>query len=273
MKQLLFGISGLPVYSGLKKMNYAAGIEYIKSIGLDAMELMFVRNVNVTDNNKDLILKAKQENDIYLSAHGPYYINLNADEPVKQKQSLERIGKAAAGLSKVNGRSLVFHPGFYLSASKEEAYNAIKENLLKLPQEGIDYRLETTGKSTQFGTLKELVSLCRDVGTCKLCIDFSHIHARENGSLRGYGDFAQLLQYVLEELGRAALDDMHIHISGIYYSEKGEKKHLPLQDSDFKYVECLQALKDFKVKGCVISEGPLIEKDALLLKNTYEKLL
>ncbi len=273
MDQLLFGISGLPIFSGLKKMNYAAGIEYIKSIGLDAMELMFVRSVNVTDNNKDLILKAKQENGIYLSAHGPYYINLNSDETEKQKLSMERIRKAAAGLSKVKGRSLVFHPGFYMSSSREEAYNTIKENLLKLPREGVDYRLETTGKGSQFGTLKELVSLCRDVASCKLCIDFSHIHARENGSLRGYDDFAKILQYVLDELGRSALDDMHIHISGIHYSEKGEKNHLPLQESDFKYIECLQALKDFNVKGCVISEGPLIEKDALLLKNTYEKLL
>jgi deoxyribonuclease-4 len=272
MDQLLFGVSGLPIYSGLKKMNYAIGIEYIKSIGLDAMELMFVRNVNVTDNNKDLIRKAKQENDIYLSAHGPYYINLNSEEPEKQKQSMERIRKAAAGLLKVEGRSLIFHPGFYSSSSKEEAYNTIKENLLKLPWEGVDYRLETTGKATQFGTLEELVSLCREVGSCKLCIDFSHIHARENGSLKGYDDFAKILQYVLEELGRPALDDLHIHISGIHYSGKGEKNHLPLQESDFKYIECLQALKDFKVKGCVISEGPLIEKDALLLKNIYEKL-
>lgn len=273
MEKLLFGISGLPIYSGLKKMNYAVGIEYIKSIGLDAMELLFVRNVNVTDNNKDLILKAKQENDIYLSAHGSYYINLNSDEPEKQELSLERIRKAAAGLSKVKGRSLIFHPGFYLSASKEETYNTIKENLMKLPQDGIDYRLETTGKSTQFGTLEELVTLCKEVASCKLCIDFSHIHARENGSLRGYDDFAKILQYVLEELGRSALDDLHIHISGIQYSGKGEKKHLPIEESDFKYIECLQALKDFKVKGCIISESPFIEKDALLLKNTYEKLL
>ena len=273
MDKLLFGISGLPIYSGLKKMNYAIGIEYIKSIGLDAMELLFVRNVNVTDNNKELILKAKQENGIYLSAHGSYYINLNSEEPEKQKLSLERIEKAAEGLSKVGGRSLVFHPGFYLSASKEETYNRIKENLLKLPRGEVDYRLETTGKGTQFGTVEELVSLCKEIDSCKLCIDFSHVHARNNGGLRGYEDFAKILQHVLTELGRPALDDLHIHISGIQYSLKGEKNHLPLQESDFKYIECLQAFKDFQVKGCVISEGPLIEKDALLLKNTYDKLL
>jgi len=272
MDKLLFGISGLPVGSGTRKFNYASGIEYIKSIGLDAMELLFVRNVNVSDNNSFSILKSKTENGIYLSAHASHYINLNADESEKQEQSLERIMKAKDGLAKVKGVSLVFHPGFYLKDTKEETYKTIKANLLKLPHNEIDYRLETTGKATQFGTLEELVSLCEELNSCKLCIDFSHIHARQNGSLKSYDDFSNILQYVLEKLGRPALDDMHIHMGGIKYNEKGERRHLPLLESDFNYVECLKAIKDFKVKGCIIVEGPMLEKDALLIKNTFEKL-
>lgn len=272
MDKLLFGISGLPIGSGIKNINYASGIDYVKSIGLDAMELLFVRNVNVTEKNKDSILKTKLDNDFYLSAHASHYINLNADETEKQEQSMKRIVNAMKGLLKVKGKSLVFHPGFYLKDSKEETYNTIKANLLKLPYEGVDFRLETTGKGTQFGTFKELVSLCKEVRNCKLCIDFSHIHARGNGCLKEYKDFAKILQYVLNELGRSALADMHIHMGGINYNEKGEKNHLPLLESDFNYVECLKSLKDFSVKGCVILEGPLVEKDALLLKNTYKNL-
>lgn len=272
MDKLLFGISGLPLYSGIKDINYASGIEYLKSIGLDAMELSFVQNVNVTDKNKGNILKAKLDNDFYLSAHGSYYVNLNADEIEKQEQSMSRVMKAVDGLQKVGGRSLVFHPGFYLSDSKEEAYNTIRENLSKLPYSGVDYRLETTGKGTQFGTFEELAALCSDVNSCKLCIDFSHIHARGNGCLKSYDDFVKILQYVLDKLGRPALDDMHIHLSGINYTSKGERNHLPLQESDFNYMECLKALKDYEVKGCIICESPILEQDGLLLKETYEKI-
>lgn len=272
MEKLSFGISGLPISSGLKKMNYASGILYAKSIGLDAMELLFVRSVNVSDKNKDLILKNKIEHDFYLSAHGSYYINLNAQELEKQEQSLERIRKGMEAVKMVEGRSLVFHPGFYLKNSKEETYHNIKENLRKLPFEGVDYRLETTGKGTQFGTLEELVSICKEVKSCKLCIDFAHIHARGNGTLKTYDDFAKVLQYVLSELGRSALEDLHIHMGGIHYNEKGERHHLPVLESDFNYIACLKALKEFKVKGCVILEGPLVEKDAILLKNTYWNL-
>jgi deoxyribonuclease-4 len=271
INRLLFGISGLPIGNG-QKFNYASGITYLKGFGLDAMELLFVRSVNVSDKNKDAILENKLKNDFYLSAHGSYYINLNADEWKKQEESMQRIINAAEALAKVQGRSLIFHPGFYLKDSKEMTYDTIRQNLSRLPYKGIDYRLETTGKGTQFGTLEELVSLCKEVSSCKLCVDFAHIHARNNGSLKEYDDFAKLLQYIVDELGQVALHDLHIHMGGIQYSEKGERNHLPLEESDFNFKACLQALKDFNVKGCVICEGPRVEYDALLLKKTYETL-
>lgn len=269
MDKLLFGISGLPAGDEAQKFNYSSGIAYLKSLNLDAMELPFVRSVNVTEKNKKDILEAKIKHNFYLSAHGSYYVNLNADEDEKQSKSLERIIKCAEGLSKVNGRSLVFHPGFYLKDSKEETYTTIKNNLLKLPHDSVDYRLETTGKASQFGSLEELVSLCKEVPSCKLCVDFSHIHARYNGSLKSYDDFDKILQYIKSNLGENALRDMHIHMSGIKYSNKGEQNHLPFKESDFNYIECLRALKKFDVKGCIICESPILENDALLLKQTY----
>jgi deoxyribonuclease IV len=272
MEKLIFGISGLPLGNGSRRFNYASGIEYISAIGLDAMELLFVRSVNVTDKNSAGILRSKMAHDIYLSAHGSYYINLNASAAALQVRSLARIREAAEALSKVRGKSLIFHPGFYLGNSKEKTYATIKTNLERLSDIGIAYRLETTGKLTQFGAIEELVSLCKEIHTCKLCLDLSHIHARNNGGLKGYDDFAAILQYVSNEIGPPVLEDLHMHIGGIRYSEKGERNHLPLRESDFDYVSCLKALKDFNVKGCVIAEGPEVENDALLLKKTYETM-
>lgn len=272
MEKLLFGISGIPLGDGSRRLVHSSGIEYLASIGLDAMEVLFVRSVNVTDKNKDEILRAKKEHGMYLSAHGSYYINLNAETVPMQEQSLERIRKGAEALLKIQGRSLIFHPGFYLKDSKEETYATIKSNLMRLPKIGIDYRLETTGKITQFGTVEELTALCREIGTCKLCLDFAHIHARSNGGLKTYKDIAGVLQYVENELGEAALRDIHIHVAGIRYNQKGELRHLPLQESDFPYVDFLRALKDFEVKGCLIAEGPTLEHDALLMKKVYETL-
>lgn len=271
MDKLLFGISGLPNGNG-EKFDYSSGIEYLSKIGLDSMELPFVRSVNVTDRNRDAILKAKDKYNIYLSAHGSYFINLNAVEEEKILKSKERIIKGAEALKEVNGKSLVFHPGFYLKSSPLETYNKIKKNLEDLPDLGVKYRLETTGKKTQFGNIDELINLCKDINTCELCIDFSHLHARENGFLKDYDDFAKILYKVGDILGKDALENLHMHISGIEYTLKGEKKHLPLEASDFNYKACLKSLLDFKVKGCIICESPILEKDALLLKNYYNSL-
>jgi len=272
MDTLLFGISGLPRGDGRQKFAYATAIPYLRRCGLDAMELPFVRSVNVTAKNRDAILRSKKENDFFLSAHASYYINLNAVEPDKQEASLDRIRQGGQALAMVDGRSLVFHPGYYLGQPGEQVFATIRDNLRRLPDLGIDYRLETTGKGTQFGTIEELAGLCRDVATCKPCIDFSHIHARGNGALRQEADFARVLRAVADALGPDALADMHIHISGIEYGPKGEKRHLPLGESDFDYKACLKALRAYGVKGCVICEDPLLEYDALLLKKTYRDL-
>lgn len=269
MDRLLFGISGIPLGNNEKKFNYKSGINYLSSLNLDAMELPFVRSVNITDKNKDEVLSEKNSNNFYLSAHGSYYINLNADEKEKQEKSIERIINGANALKKVGGNRLIFHPGYYLKDTKIETFKTIIENLASLPDIGVEYRLETTGKPTQFGDLEELVSICKEVKTCKLCIDFSHLHARYNGSLKEYKDFYNVLSYIEKNLSYTAIEDIHIHMAGINYGLKGEKNHLPFLESDFNYKACLKALKDFNAKGVIICESPLLEHDALLLKETY----
>jgi deoxyribonuclease IV len=62
-----------------------------------------------------------------------------------------------------------------------------------------------------------------------------------------------LLQYVSDEIGPPTLEDLHLYIGGMRYCEKGERNHLPLRESDFDYVSCLKAVKDFEVRGCVIA--------------------
>jgi deoxyribonuclease-4 len=63
---------------------------------------------------------------------------------------------------------------------------------------------------------------------------------------------------------------MHIHVSGVEYSDRGELKHLMLDESDFRYDEWVQAVKDAGVEGLVICESPIQEHDAVLLKNLYQ---
>jgi deoxyribonuclease-4 len=133
-------------------------------------------------------------------------------------------------------------------------------------------RPEAAGKLSQFGSLEEILNLSTEIEGLAPCIDFAHWHAR-NGRFNSYPEFTSILLQVKERMGGAALDDMHIHISGIAYSKKGEIKHLNLKESDFQYTELLKALNDYDASGIVICESPNLEEDALLLQATYKEIV
>ncbi len=274
--KLLFGTAGTPRSS--KKRNSISGIERVKELGLGCMELEFVRGVKMGEATADKVRKISEKKDIALSVHAPYYINLNSMEPEKIDASIERIYRSARIGHLCGARNIVFHPAYYHKDTPERIYEKVARLLeqlsSRLSAEDIEVilRPETTGKGTQFGTLLENVSLGKDIGNVLPCIDFAHLHARSAGAENSYEEFSSTLEIVESELGREGLDDMHMHVSGIEYTEKGERNHLNLDDSDLHYSELMQALKDFKVKGLLICESPDNEGDAILMKRTYEGL-
>ena len=131
-------------------------------------------------------------------------------------------------------------------------------------------RPETTGKATQWGDLDEIINLSKDFENIVLpCIDFSHLHARYGGKYNTYDEFSYILDSIANKIGRYALDNFHGHLAGIEYTQKGERQHLNLKESDMNYIDLLKVLKEFEVKGALVCESPNIEEDAKLLKETY----
>ena len=276
MKELLFGTAGIPLSSNPRTTS--DGIKHVRKLGLGAMELEFVHSVNISEEKAPEIKKAAEENNVVLTCHAPYYINLNSLEKAKIKASIERILNSARITNLCSGYSVAFHAGFYMGQEPKKVYDTIKNNLkeiistLKKEGNNIWVRPETTGKETQFGNVDEILQLSQELDNVMPCVDFAHFHARTNGKYNSYGEFRENLEKIEKKLGRKGLDNMHMHITGIAYGPKGEKNHLTLKDSDLKYHELLKALKDFKVKGVAISESPNIEEDARLMQKVFEKL-
>lgn len=275
MKKLLFGTAGIPIRA--KGLSTEEGLKTVKALNLDCMEIEFVYGIYMNEASANRLGQLAKSLDLELTAHAPYYINLNAKDESKLKGSKNRISETARIIKLCNGYSITFHPGFYLDSTHEETYRKIKAELmdivetLKKENNNIWIRPETTGKKSQFGSLKELLKLSQEIEQVMPCIDFSHLHARE-GNNNSYEEFKKILEEVEKALGKAALKQMHIHVSGIAYGPKGERNHLNLEDSDFRYKELLKALKEFNASGAVICESPNIEGDAMLLKKTYEAI-
>lgn len=271
---LLFGTAGVP--KSTKGTSSLAGIQRIKELGLDCMEVEFVKGVKMGAETAEKIRTAAQEMGLKLSVHAPYYVNLNAAEEGKRLASMERLIASARMAKKCGASSVVFHPGYYGKDGEDTTFRNIKRgteevaSILRAERSGVVLRPETMGKRRQFGSLEEILQLCREVDGLLPCVDFSHIHAREGqGKANSYREFDRILRKIERKLGRKALKNMHMHVSGVEYSNRGELKHLNLDESDFRYDEWVQVLRDHEVAGMVICESPIQERDALILKNLY----
>ena len=274
-KQLLFGTGGIP--RSTKGTSSILGIKRIRELGLDCMELEFVQGVRMSENGAKNVLEAAIKEEVALSVHAPYYINLNSYEEEKLKASLERIYQAARIGSLCGAESIVLHAGFYQKSSKKHTFESVSKALKiltkQLQDEGIPavLRPETMGKRTQFGTLEEVLELSAAIEGGMPCIDFCHLHARE-GKENSYQEFTEILSRVEESLGNEGLSNMHMHVSGVEYGINGEKKHLNLKESDFNYPILMKTLKEFNTRGRVIIESPILEQDALMLREIYTEL-
>jgi deoxyribonuclease-4 len=241
------------------------------------MEMEFVHGVRMGEEGARLVADTAQSERVKLSAHGPYYINLNAREPEKIAASQARILQTARIAAICGAESVIFHAAYYLGDPPEKTYQTVKKNLaevvsqLKRENNRIWVRPEVMGKPSQFGTIEEVLNLCNELEGVGIGMDFAHWHAR-SGKSNSYPEFTSILEQIKQGLGGQALNDMHIHVSGIAYGKKGELNHLNLKESDLHYVELLRALKDYEVKGLVICESPNLEEDALLMQETYNNL-
>ena len=81
MEWLHFGTSGVP--HSAKRNDSISGVKRIRELGLDAMELEFVQGVRLPAKDADVINGLQEELGVKLTAHGPYWINLNAEEAYK----------------------------------------------------------------------------------------------------------------------------------------------------------------------------------------------
>ena len=275
MVELIFGTGGIPHSS--RTSSTIDGIKRIAELGLGGMEIEFVQGVKMGEAGARLVAETAAREGVKLSAHGPYFINLNAREPEKIIASQERILQTARIAAICGAESIVFHAAYYLGDPPEKTYDTVKRylaqvmNQLKRENNRVWVRPEVMGKPSEFGTIDEVLNLCTELEGVGICLDFAHWHARA-GISNSYPEFVSVLQKIKQRLGDEALHNMHIHVSGIAYGKKGEIKHLSLKESDLQYVELLQALKDYEAKGLVICESPNLEEDALLLQETYHKL-
>ena len=273
-----FGTVGSPKSNPKKPGGSVGGTIHLRTLGLSAIELGWVRSVRVSEKTCADIKAAGEENDVAISVHAPYFINLNADDDEWPK-SRKRLMDAAHFGNLAGATDIVFHPGSYFGNPPEEVLPLAIERLggcldeLRAVDNPVILRPETMGKSAMLGSLEDTLKMSAAIDGVEPCIDFPHLHARPgDGSMNTYAEWAAALKAYRDALGAEALQRLHIHMSGIEYTPKGEKEHLTIEESDLNLVAILQALKDFGCQGRILCESPILEEDALLIQEKWGEI-
>ena len=274
----LFGTVGSPISTPPKPGGSVGSVFRIAELGLTALELGWVQSVRVTEDTCARIKTAAEEQKVAISVHAPYFINLNADEEEWPK-SRKRLMDAAFYGNLAGATDIIFHPGSYFGKPPDQvlpiAISRLRECVeeLRANKNPVTLRPETMGKSAMLGSLRDTLEMSAAIPGIKPCIDFAHLHARNgDGSINSFVEWVDLLNGYANFIGNDSLLSLHIHLSGIEYSEKGERKHLPLKKSDLRLNELFQALREANCQGRILCESPLLEEDALYMKELWESL-
>jgi deoxyribonuclease IV len=277
--RLHIGPSGVPLEAP-GGAGTVAVIDYCRAQGWDTLELAFVHQVYLREEEALKVAEASREHHFPISAHASYYVNLASPEPAKVGASRSRIVQAAQRLAQAGGHSVVYHSAFFQERDKAEVSAIVHEQTRKVEAElkerdiKVWLRPELTGKPTQHGDVAELIKVCNAVEMALPCIDWAHLHARTGGAYNSYEEWCSVLDQLERGIrNKNVLQRMHMHFSGIEYGAKGEKRHIPLVTSGQRYQELMQALKQAGVTGTMVVEAPreCLAEDVERIRDAWER--
>ena len=219
---------------------------------------------------------------IEISVHAPYFINFSNPDEEMARKSFGYVLDSARALKRMGGKRLVFHPAAQGKMEREAAVSLCEERLKRLCEyiylnnlEDLTFCPETMGKTAQIGTVEEIARFCQIDKVFTPCVDFGHVNAREQGSLKTERDYAERLEYMLDALGKDRMDGFHVHFSKIKYGGKGEICHLTLDDEVYgpEFAPLAVALKKYDLHPYIVSESAGTQsRDALIMKNIYNSI-
>ena len=268
---IFIGSGGIPISS--PERSTIGGIKHISKLGLNAMEVEFVRGVNMSPQLAEEAGKVAKELGIRLSVHAPYYINLLSDKKSIVHASIKRILDSLERAERMGADAIAAHAAYYGKLSKEEAQKQmidittqIVENMEKLGIKNTKLGYETMGKASQWGKLDEVIDIYKKFRKHFVpYLDWGHMFCPD-----GKEDFAK----ILDELKDLGIKHINSHFNSVKFDAKSKKYvdiHVPVAAKTPDFAELAKVLVKKKIDITLISETPLLEHDALAMKRIIEK--
>jgi deoxyribonuclease IV len=199
--------------------------------------------------------------DVALSVHAPIAGFMGHAERGKKLNMAIGMLDHSAGIAKAAGAELVvFHPGFLLGRTREDAIDAVVVQLgelrerLEAKDRAVPFGIEVMGRVRELGTLDDVLAIASQVDFVRPVLDFAHMHATSDGAYTDVDAFASALEATDDVMDPGA--PFHIHFSDIAYANRNETKHLPYGEGTLRVEPLRDALTRFERPATVISESP-----------------
>src|SRR4051794_40271126 len=198
---------------------------------------------------------------IALSVHAPIAGFMGHAERGKKLNMAVGMLDHSAGVAKAAGAEVVvFHPGFLLGRTREDAIDSVVEQLgelrerLEKKDRAVPFGIEIMGRVRELGSADDVVEISRRLGWVRPVIDFAHMHATSDGAFLTVEPFVEALTKA-----DAVLEDgapFHIHFSDIQFANRNETKHLSYGEGTLRADPLGEALARFERPATVITESP-----------------
>ena len=278
-----FGPAGVPPMFRLLGAKITDVPKLLHEEELDAFEYQAVRWGSKPQIKKEDAQKLGEEarkNDVMISLHGSYFVNLSGKKEIVEA-SKRRLIACATAADWMGAYVMVFHTGFYGLVEKSFALKncitALKEVSLEMKSLGLKVKLgpETMGRKFQVGTIDEILTICQEIENTQLVIDWGHLHALNQGTLKKAEDFRAVIEKAEQKLGTETLKSMHCHFSKIEFSSQGEKRHHTLDEERYgpDFHMLAEVIADFQLHPTFICESPILDVDAVKMRAILKKVL
>jgi len=272
-------------------------VELLLERGYTACEIDFESGFWMDYPFAERLGQLAREHDLALSVHAPLFGFMGHLEASGRKFT-SAVGALdrSAGIAAASGAELVvFHPGFLLGRTHEDAIAAVVEQLgtlrerLSAKDRAVPFGVEVMGRVRDLGSLDDVVEISRRVGWVRPVLDFAHLHATSDGAYLEPALFEEALAAADRVLKEGApfhvhpsdstspqsgadadrLVPFHTHLSDIAFANRNETKHLPYGEGTLRVWPLRDALARFDRPATIISESPdevssQIIKDVLL---------
>ncbi|MFL6036398.1 MAG: TIM barrel protein [Gaiellaceae bacterium] len=238
-----------------------AAVELLLERGYTACEIDFEQKFWMDYPWAERFGRLAREADIALSVHAPIAGFMgHVERDKKQRMAVGMLDHSAGVAVAAGAEVVVFHPGFLLGRTREDALDSVCEQLgelrarLEKKDRAVPFGIEVMGRVRELGSADDVVEISRRCGWVRPVLDFAHMHATSDGAFTSAEPFAEALAKADAVLERGA--PFHIHFSDIQFANRNETKHLRYGEGTLRAEPLRDALAQFERPATVISESP-----------------